>query len=103
MSWLRGDEAGQRHDRCRAPIGTIDAVRLTRATRLRALAGPAFGLALPLLPAQILWVNLLTHGLPGVAPSARIDVSELFLEAALIFFACGLFLAVFRTVRFRQI
>jgi Ca2+-transporting ATPase len=25
------------------------------------------GLALPLLPAQILWVNLLSHGLPGVA------------------------------------
>src|SRR6516162_321601 len=31
------------------------------------LAGPLVGLALPLLPAQILWVNLLTHGLPGVA------------------------------------
>jgi Ca2+-transporting ATPase len=31
------------------------------------LAGPVLGLALPLLPAQILWVNLLTHGLPGVA------------------------------------
>ncbi len=31
------------------------------------LAGPLMGLALPLLPAQILWVNLLTHGLPGVA------------------------------------
>ena len=31
------------------------------------LIGPLFGLALPLLPAQILWINLLTHGLPGVA------------------------------------
>jgi P-type Ca2+ transporter type 2C len=31
------------------------------------LVGPLVGLALPLLPAQILWVNLLTHGLPGVA------------------------------------
>jgi Ca2+-transporting ATPase len=31
------------------------------------LIGPFVGLALPLLPAQILWVNLLTHGLPGVA------------------------------------
>ena len=35
------------------------------------LIGPAFGLALPLLPAQILWVNLLTHGLPGVAMGAE--------------------------------
>ena len=31
------------------------------------LVGPFVGLALPLLPAQILWINLLTHGLPGVA------------------------------------
>ena len=35
------------------------------------LLGPAFGLALPLLPAQILWINLLTHGLPGVALGAE--------------------------------
>ncbi|WP_227999594.1 cation-translocating P-type ATPase [Nocardia australiensis] len=31
------------------------------------LVGPLLGLALPLLAGQILWVNLLTHGLTGVA------------------------------------
>lgn len=31
------------------------------------LLGPLVGITLPLLPAQILWINLLTHGLPGVA------------------------------------
>ena len=31
------------------------------------LVGPALGLVIPLLPAQILWINLLTHGLTGVA------------------------------------
>jgi len=31
------------------------------------LLGPLVGLALPLLPAQILWINLITRGLPGVA------------------------------------
>lgn len=41
------------------------------------LTGPLLGLALPLLPAQILWINLLTHGLPGVgfgAEAAEPDV-----------------------------
>ncbi|WP_211222512.1 cation-translocating P-type ATPase [Actinokineospora enzanensis] len=35
------------------------------------LLGPLLGLAVPLLPGQILWINLLTHGLPGVALGAE--------------------------------
>lgn len=35
------------------------------------LIGPLFGLPVPLLPAQILWINLLTHGVPGVALGAE--------------------------------
>jgi Ca2+-transporting ATPase len=35
------------------------------------LVGPLAGLAIPLLPGQILWINLLTHGLPGVALGAE--------------------------------
>ncbi|HEU4567157.1 MAG TPA: cation-transporting P-type ATPase, partial [Marmoricola sp.] len=35
------------------------------------LLGPSVGLAVPLLPGQILWINLLTHGLPGVAFGAE--------------------------------
>jgi Ca2+-transporting ATPase len=35
------------------------------------LAGPLVGMPLPLLPGQILWINLLTHGIPGVAMGAE--------------------------------
>lgn len=35
------------------------------------LAGPFTGTALPLLPAQILWINLLTHSLTGTALGAE--------------------------------
>jgi Ca2+-transporting ATPase len=43
------------------------------------LAGPAIGLVLPLLPAQILWINLLTHGLTGVAFGAEpADPADMF-------------------------
>ena len=33
--------------------------------------GPLVALGVPLLPAQILWINMLTHGLPGVAFGAE--------------------------------
>jgi Ca2+-transporting ATPase len=35
------------------------------------LVGPLFGFPLPLTAAQILWINLLTHGLTGVAVGAE--------------------------------
>jgi Ca2+-transporting ATPase len=35
------------------------------------LVAPFLGMPIPLLPAQILWVNMLTHGLPGVAFGAE--------------------------------
>ena len=35
------------------------------------LLGPFVGLAVPLLAAQILWINLLTHGITGVALGAE--------------------------------
>lgn len=35
------------------------------------LVGPFVGMLLPLLPSQILWINLLTHGLTGVAFSGE--------------------------------
>ncbi|MGA8245518.1 MAG: cation-translocating P-type ATPase, partial [Nocardioides sp.] len=40
------------------------------------LFGPLLGMALPLLPSQILWVNLLTHGLTGVAFSGEPIASD---------------------------
>ncbi|MFL6163817.1 MAG: cation-translocating P-type ATPase [Jatrophihabitantaceae bacterium] len=35
------------------------------------LLGPAIGIPVPLQAGQILWINLLTHGLPGVAMGAE--------------------------------
>jgi P-type Ca2+ transporter type 2C len=35
------------------------------------LVAPFLGFVVPLLPGQILWVNMLTHGLPGVAMGAE--------------------------------
>ncbi|WP_329000991.1 cation-transporting P-type ATPase [Kribbella sp. NBC_00709] len=35
------------------------------------LIGPLLGFGVPLLPGQILWINMLTHGLPGVAIGAE--------------------------------
>ena len=42
------------------------------------VAGSLVGLAVPLLPGQILWINLLTHGLVGVAfGSEPLDAREM--------------------------
>ncbi|HET8560755.1 MAG TPA: cation-transporting P-type ATPase [Marmoricola sp.] len=42
------------------------------------LCGPLAGIADPLLPAQILWINLMTHGLTGVAFGAQpVDPAEM--------------------------
>ncbi len=41
------------------------------------LIGPFTGLAVPLLAAQILWINLLTHGLTGVAMGAEPAAADL--------------------------
>jgi len=40
------------------------------------LLGPFFGLVVPLVAAQILWINLLTHGLTGVAIGAEPAASD---------------------------
>ena len=45
------------------------------------LLGPFLGLPLPLLPAQILWINLVTHGLPGVAIGAEAAEPDLLRRA----------------------
>lgn len=59
------DEGRRIHSNVRRFLGYALAGGLAEV--LVMLTGPLIGVALPLLPGQILWINLLTHGLPGVA------------------------------------
>jgi Ca2+-transporting ATPase len=45
------------------------------------LLGPAVGLAVPLRAGQILWMNLLTHGLPGVAMGGEPAAADVLVRA----------------------
>ena len=56
------------------PTSAASCCSVCRAARreiIVMLAGPFLGMPLPLLPAQILWINLMTHGLVGVALGAE--------------------------------
>jgi Ca2+-transporting ATPase len=63
------DEGRRIHTNVRRFLGYALAGGLAEV--LVMLIGPLGGVVLPLLPGQILWINLLTHGLPGVAFGAE--------------------------------
>ena len=65
------DRGGPPDLRQHPPLPALRPVRRRWPRSLVMLAGPFLGLPLPLLPAQILWINLLTHGVPGVALGAE--------------------------------
>jgi P-type Ca2+ transporter type 2C len=63
-------EEGRRiHDNLRRFLGYALSGGLAEV--LYVLLAPFLGFAVPLLPGQILWINMLTHGLPGVALGAE--------------------------------
>jgi Ca2+-transporting ATPase len=67
---VRAVEEGRRiHDNLRRFLGYALSGGLAEVAFV--LVAPFLGFLVPLLPGQILWINMLTHGLPGVAMGAE--------------------------------
>ncbi len=67
---VRAVEEGRRiHDNLRRFLGYALSGGLAEVAFV--LLAPFLGFRVPLLPGQILWINMLTHGLPGVAMGAE--------------------------------
>ena len=65
---------------CGAFSGTRSAAAFAEVVFV--LIAPFFGFVVPLLPGQILWINMLTHGLPGVAMGAEPAAPDVLRRAA---------------------
>ena len=75
-------EEGRRiHDNLRRFLGYALAGGLAEV--LVMLVAPFIGFRIPLLPGQILWINMLTHGLPGVAMGAEPAADDVLRRAPL--------------------
>ena len=79
---VRAVEEGRRiHDNLRRFLGYALGGGFAEVAFM--LGAPFFGFLVPLLPGQILWINMLTHGLPGVAMGAEPAAADVLRRAPL--------------------